>query len=126
LTESELAGIISPAIPCQRGAGALAARRKNRRCSQRPQLQEAAMQIGLLWFDNDPNRGLAAKVEDAARRYWEKFGKPPDTCYVNQAALTNGAITIALPPTRGASLRVVPTANILPHHFWVGVEEASA
>ena len=45
------------------------------------------MQIGLLWFDNDPRRGLTAKIEDAARRYREKFGAPPNACYVNQAAL---------------------------------------
>jgi len=31
------------------------------------------MQTGLLWYDGDPNRGLAAKIEDAARRYREKF-----------------------------------------------------
>ena len=41
------------------------------------------MQVGLLWFDNDPHRGLAGKIEDAARRYREKYGRPPDTCYVN-------------------------------------------
>ncbi len=32
------------------------------------------MQVGLLWFDNDPHRGLASKIEDAARHYQEKFG----------------------------------------------------
>ena len=74
------------------------------------------MQTGLLWFDSDPQRGLAAKIEDAARRYREKFGVPPDTCYVNQAAL--GADAPA-----GMALRIVPAVNILPHHFWVGVEE---
>ncbi|MBM4458917.1 MAG: hypothetical protein FJ011_14325 [Chloroflexi bacterium] len=39
------------------------------------------MQSGLLWFDNSPGRGLADKVADAARRYREKFGAAPDTCY---------------------------------------------
>ena len=73
------------------------------------------MQTGLLWFDSDPNRGLAAKIEDAARRYREKFGVPPNTCYVNQAALGPDAAGVA---RRGA--RIVPAVHILPHHFWVG------
>jgi hypothetical protein len=78
------------------------------------------MQTGLLWFDNDPGRELVAKVEDAARRYREKFGVAPDTCYVNGAALTGGERLIRL---GDVALRVVPAGNILQHHFWVGVEE---
>ncbi len=81
------------------------------------------MQIGLLWFDNDPARGLTMKVADAARRYQEKFGAPPDTCYVNQAALGGSALTIGAGPSQAAALRIVPATNILPHHFWIGVEE---
>jgi hypothetical protein len=78
------------------------------------------MQTGLLWFDNDPQRGLAAKIEEAARRYREKFGAVPNTCYVSQVEWDKQG-TMA-PPKSG--LRVVPARNILPHHFWVGVEEA--
>lgn len=81
------------------------------------------MQTGLLWFDSDPNRALAAKVTDAARRYWEKFGTTPNTCYVNQAALTGGRITISLQQAQDKLLHVVPAVNILPHHFWIGVDE---
>ena len=80
------------------------------------------MQMGLLWYDGDPNRGLAAKIEDAARRYREKFGQTADTCYVNRAALTSAGAQQAL---SGTALRVVPSAAILPHHFWVGKEETS-
>jgi len=78
------------------------------------------MQSGLLWFDNSPGRGLADKVADAARRYREKFGAAPDTCYVSTAALNGAALAI---PYQGRTLRVLPAHNILPHHFWVGVEE---
>ncbi len=80
------------------------------------------MQIGLLWFDNDPRRGLTAKIEDAARRYREKFGVPPNACYVNRAAL-DGQMAVAQGQPFPATLRVIPASNILPHHFWVGVEE---
>lgn len=77
------------------------------------------MQIGLLWFDNDPSREVAAKVEDAAQRYREKFGVPPNTCYVNQAAWT-GDTSVS------TTVRIIPVVNILPNHFWVGVEEQRA
>ena len=49
------------------------------------------MQEGMLWFDSDGSRSLAAKIEDAARRYREKFGRQPDTCYVNSATLAGAA-----------------------------------
>lgn len=80
------------------------------------------MQTGLLWFDNDPGRDLVAKITEAARRYREKFGVPPDTCYVNQAALKGGELTV---PIQGLALRVLPATNILANHFWVGVEEGA-
>ncbi len=80
------------------------------------------MQMGLLWFDSDPGRDVIAKARDAARRYREKFGALPDTCYVNIDALT-GAQFIELEGAGGPTLRVVPADNILAHHFWVGVEE---
>ena len=82
-----------------------------------------SMQSGLLWFDNNPARGLAAKIEDAARRYREKFGVVPDTCYVNQAELSQDTLTITLGGAPGRSLRVLPARNVLPHHFWIGVED---
>jgi hypothetical protein len=80
------------------------------------------MQVGLLWFDNDPHRGLTAKVEDAARRYREKFGRPPNTCYVNSVVLGKSLETFVVQSLADQTLRVVPAANILPHHFWVGEE----
>ena len=80
------------------------------------------MQVGLLWFDNDPHRGLTSKIEDAARRYREKFGRPPDTCYVNNKVFNGGIETVAPPSLANPALRIMPAANILPHHFWVGEE----
>jgi alkyl sulfatase BDS1-like metallo-beta-lactamase superfamily hydrolase len=85
--------------------------------------QEAIMQTGLLWFDNDPRRGMTVKIEDAVRRYQEKFGIAPNICYVNQAAFDEGELKFALQGIQVTSLRVVPASNVLPHHFWVGIEE---
>ena len=81
------------------------------------------MQTGLLWFDNDPGREVARKIEDAARRYKEKFGVAPNICYVNQAALDASELNLAQQGDQADVLRVVPVPNILLHHFWVGVEE---
>jgi hypothetical protein len=81
------------------------------------------MQIGLLWFDNSADRGLAAKIEDAARRYQEKFGVSPNTCYVNSAALGGGEMTLPARPAQGLPVRVLPAVDVLPHHFFLGVEE---
>jgi hypothetical protein len=81
------------------------------------------MQTGLLWFDNDPHRETMLKIEDAARRYKEKFGVAPNTCYVNQAASDGGELQLSPLGTQSAPLRVVPVSNVLPHHFWVGIEE---
>jgi hypothetical protein len=76
--------------------------------------------MGLLWFDSDPNRPLAVKIEDAARRYREKFGQPADTCYVNRGVLLGrGGEELA----SSVLLRVVPSGCIMPHHFLVGREE---
>jgi alkyl sulfatase BDS1-like metallo-beta-lactamase superfamily hydrolase len=85
--------------------------------------QEAIMQTGLLWFDNDPHREMTRKIEDAARRYKERFGVAPNICYVNQEALSGGELKLAMQGIQMASLRVVPVSNVLLHHFWVGIEE---
>jgi hypothetical protein len=80
------------------------------------------MQNGLLWFDNDPHRGLTSKIEDAAQRYREKFGRSPDTCYVNSKTFNGEPEAITPSNLARQALRVVPATNILPHHFWVGEE----
>lgn len=82
------------------------------------------MQTGLLWFDSDPARSLSVKAEAAARRYREKFGVLPNTCYINQAMLGGAetSVTLHAVPSDGV-VRLLPAANILRHHFWVGVED---
>ena len=81
------------------------------------------MQTGLLWFDNDPHRDTVLKIQEAARRYREKFGVAPNTCYVNQADSAEGELKLSLQGAQAASLRVIPASNVLLHHYWVGIEE---
>ena len=73
------------------------------------------MQIGLLWYDDDPRKTLDAKIEQAAARYHEKYGETPDACYVNPAA-------VAAEGKRNG-LRVVPARSIRPGYLWIGVDD---
>ena len=41
------------------------------------------MDIGMLWFDNDKNCDLDAKVERAATYYHKKYGQSPNLCFVH-------------------------------------------
>lgn len=75
------------------------------------------MKVGWMWFDNDPNRTIEEKVRRAAEKYRQKFGRFPNTCYVNQAAITGSE-------TKVNRVRVIGARNILPHHFWLGVAKA--
>lgn len=77
------------------------------------------MKEGLLWFDNDPNRKLADKINQAVTRYQVKFGHRPTTCYVNNLDLTG-----QLDEVNGVRLR--PVADVRRHHFWIGVEQETS
>ncbi len=72
------------------------------------------MGTGLLWYDNGA-QDLAAKVGRAVQRYRERFGQDPNVCYVHPATLPEGERQVA-------GLLVRPSARILLHHLWVGVE----
>ncbi len=74
------------------------------------------MKIGLLWFDDDVKRPFAQKVEAARRRYLEKFGVKPDTCYVNPATMPATEVSVD-------GLRIISASIILPNHYWLGVAD---
>ena len=75
------------------------------------------MKVGWMWFDNDPERSVEEKIQRAAQHYRTKFGRFPNTCYVNQRSITGDGF-------RCGKVRVVGAPNILPHHFWLGVSNA--
>lgn len=74
------------------------------------------MKEGLLWFDNDPQRKLADKINRAVTRYQTKFGRRPTTCYISSADFDGRTDEIA-------GVRLLPAADVRRHHFWVGVEQ---
>jgi hypothetical protein len=98
------------------------------------------MQTGLLWYDDDPQRPLEAKISLAAERYRDKYGRLPDTCYVHPQAIASrsagslqvtchtaaaasqpsGHRTAAAATPSNETVRVVSAPNILVNHFWLG------
>ena len=71
------------------------------------------MNVGMLWLDDDRSRSLEEKVSRAVEYYQEKYGRFPDTCLVNTIMLKD--------ETKVGKVNVQPIANILPHHFWLGM-----
>lgn len=76
------------------------------------------MKTGLLWYDDDPRRSLAQKVARAAARYRQKYGLVPNVCFVHPSALQSNGNTSAGP------VSVTAKPSVLPHHFWIGVQDA--
>ena len=70
------------------------------------------MREGLLWYDAS-NRSVVQKIDEAARRYQERFGRAANCCHVRSA---DGI--------QHPTLHVVANPTILPHHFWIGVDES--
>lgn len=76
------------------------------------------MQTGMLWYDNDPKADLKAKIERAAKYYWQKYGRVPNLCFIHPTML----------PATGAPAGVITIHTqpfILPNHFLIGVAEVS-
>lgn len=76
------------------------------------------MKTGLLWFDANPKRDLAEKITRAAKRYRQKHGIAPNTCYVHHSALSDNDKTAKI-----RQIQVVISQSALQHHFWIGQEE---
>lgn len=73
------------------------------------------MQIGLLWYDDDPRKSLESKIEQAAERYRQKYGRSPNACYVNPALVGNGA--------GHTGLRVLPARSLRLNYLWIGIDD---
>jgi len=72
------------------------------------------MKIGMMWLDDDKRRSLEEKIGRAADYYEMKYGRCPNQCYVNTSTLVEKKAI--------GRLSVEPAANILPHHFWIGIQ----
>ncbi len=49
------------------------------------------MNIGMLWFDNDPKADLSAKIVRASVYYRDKYGQAPNLCLVHPSEFVDSA-----------------------------------
>ena len=74
------------------------------------------MDIGLLWFDNDPKSDLVSKVKKAADYYRGKYGEEPNLCFVHPSMLLENK-------SKAGSVAICSNTTVLPHHLWIGVQQ---
>lgn len=72
------------------------------------------MNVGMLWFDNDPRKPLADKVAAAAEYYQKRYGHSADLCLVHPTMFQE------TPPAGKITIR--SNRAILPGHLWMGVD----
>ena len=78
------------------------------------------MNVGMLWFDNNPRTALAAKIARAADYYRQKYGLAPDLCLVHPSMIAENRPELV----EGNAGKVAVRTNraILPGHLWIGTE----
>ena len=85
------------------------------------------MNVGMLWFDNDPKAELKTKIERATTYYRTKYGKTPTLCFVHPSMLpvseSGGDNKNEALKTAGVEVR--SSRSVLPNHFWIGVNGIS-
>jgi len=74
------------------------------------------MDIGMLWFDNDPKSDVSSKVIRAAAYYRSKYGREPNLCFVHPSMIPEAK-------TNAGRIAVRTNNTVLPHHFWIGVQQ---
>ncbi len=80
------------------------------------------MNIGMLWFDNDPKAAINVKIERAVTFYRTKYGKTPNLCFVHPSMLHSEADKPArLSSQNGGVVELRTSRTVLPNHFWIGV-----
>lgn len=79
------------------------------------------MNIGMLWFDNDPKAKVDAKIARAASYYRDKYGKEPNLCFVHPSMVNNGSVQEQDNKLRSGDIEVRTTQSVLPNHFWIGI-----
>jgi hypothetical protein len=85
------------------------------------------MNIGMLWFDNDNNSDLPTKVNRAANYYHGKYGIHPNLCFIHPSMATILGTEKSQPKQiTSGNIEIRLTKSVLPHHFWIGVDEKNA
>jgi hypothetical protein len=79
------------------------------------------MNVGMLWFDNDPHTALMVKVARAADYYRRKYGHMPDMCLVHPSMLAESHAELIEDHVGKVAIR--SNRAVLPGHLWIGTED---
>lgn len=74
------------------------------------------MNAGMMWFDNNPKTALAAKIQQAADYYRQKYGATPNLCYVHPSMLKENE-------SGAGKINVRGYRPVLPGYLWIGLAE---
>ena len=77
------------------------------------------MNVGMMWAFDDAKKPLDVQVAIAAKYYFEKYGKLPETCRVHPGLLWGQA------QVNVTCISVKPMREILPGSLWMGMEEVT-
>ena len=75
------------------------------------------LKMGLLWFDDNPKRPLAEKLDEAAERYQERFDMWPTLVHLNPTQAEG---------LKYKRLRIFGDEHLRRNYFIVGVDETDA
>lgn len=76
------------------------------------------MNIGMLWFDNDPKTDIETKLAKAALYYERKYGLSPDLCFVHPSMIKELNV-------KSKKIDIRESKSVLPNHFWLGIHSPS-
>jgi len=79
------------------------------------------MNIGMLWFDNDPKAEINSKIERAATYYKDKYGKKPNLCFIHPTMMNVESSDTTDTATKSGDILVRTSPSVLPNHFWIGI-----
>ena len=72
------------------------------------------MEVGELFYIENPSLNLEERVLWAAERYQKKFGQQPTLCMLHPSLLKAGQ-------KRLGRLRLEAKKSVLPNYLWIGV-----
>lgn len=79
------------------------------------------MNVGMLWFDNDPKSDILTKVNRAATYFSEKYGEQATLCFVHPSMVNGNAKALeAGKKVMAGEIELRTSGTVLPNHFWIG------
>jgi hypothetical protein len=72
------------------------------------------MNNGMLWYDNQTDKPIEVRVQQAVDYFTTKYGHPPFCCFVHPEMLDK-------PLQLTDTVKVIPNGHILKNHIWLEI-----